>query len=58
MSTTTDWPEEMTWTPTDEEMEAERVHWQRLDRAEDYAAWYEMQAQLVADEMAELEEVA
>jgi len=42
----TDWPEELTWTPTGAELEQERQYWQAMDRAAELDAWTELQAQL------------
>jgi hypothetical protein len=54
----TTWPEEMTWNPIDAELETERRYWQMMDRMAELDAWTEMQAELDADDVEDLEEVA
>jgi hypothetical protein len=41
---TVDWPS-FTFTPTEEELEAERRYWADLDRIAEYDAWVQMQAE-------------
>ena len=43
---TTDWPTEMTYAPSEEEVARERQYWEMQDRIAEYDAWIEMRAEL------------
>jgi hypothetical protein len=45
MAITTEWPDEMSWTPSEDELEQERGYWQDLARIAEYDAWVETQAE-------------
>lgn len=46
MTLTVDWPDQMIFAPTDEELVAERHYWGDMARVAEYDTWTEMRAQL------------